>query len=304
MAPEQGQDLGVGIPETGMDSTEGYRLSSLATRIVGHTRSQGPASEVPPCHAPLEHTHKQLARFMHFQKARPHPERGHQPGGWSGENSAPSLHPSRTQADGPQRVRRGWKAWQGPGEVAGAPRAWRALCWSAHCWGSQWTQRLGVGGLGLVLPPPQPLPPQIPPHPHSRLPTPHPPLHPPPPHPPLPAPQEAGGQGLGSQAAVGNTRQIGKRVEVLSTQQPLTRDDSLLYLCGCLLWRSGLCGLRGWGHCLLCLPAVVMITGQDKRKGVRPGETGGRSFPPPAPPAPKQHRIQLGGERGAVGFFR
>lgn len=220
---------------------------------------------------------------MHFRKARPHPERGRQLDGRSGENSAPSLHPSRTQAGGPRWARRGWKAWQGPGGVAGAPPDWRALrChvprwgsrWGSHWgsrWGSRWAQAREAGGPGLVLlPPHQPLllpRPLPPPHPHSCLPTPRPPRRhprPPGPRPPHPRPREADGQGPGSRAAVRNTRQVGERVWALGILTPPARDDTPPYLHGRLLRGRGLCGLRGCGHCLLRLPAVIVVTGGNR----------------------------------------
>ena len=210
---------------------------------------------------------------MHFQTARPHPERQHLPGGRSGENSAPSLHPSRTQAGGPQGARRGWKAWQGPGGAAGAPPAWRALCHHVPWRGSRWAQPPGVGDLWLVLlphhqPPLLPRSPPPPRHPHSRLPTPHPPRIPPHPRPPRPHPQEADGQGPGSQAAVRNTRQVRERLQAPGTPTPccLPGADSPPYLHGRLLGESRLRGLGSGGHGLLRLPAVIVVTGGDRGK--------------------------------------
>lgn len=52
----------------------------------------------------------------------------------------------------------------------------------------------------------------------------------------------------------------------LSTPHPLPRGESPSYLCGCLLRRIGLWGFRGWGHCLLRLPAVIMVTREDRQK--------------------------------------
>lgn len=61
--------------------------------------------------------------------------------------------------------------------------------------------------------------------------------------------------------------QAGRREgRALSTPHPLPRDDSPSYLCGCLLRGSGLWGFRGWGHCLLRLPAVIVVTGEDRQE--------------------------------------
>lgn len=57
-------------------------------------------------------------------------------------------------------------------------------------------------------------------------------------------------------------------------------------------------GLRGWELCLLCLPAVIVVTGEVRGKGreacgaQEEGASTSRSSPE------KRFKIQLGGERG------
>lgn len=238
---------------------------------------------------------------MHFQKkARPHPERGHLPGGGSGENSAPSLHPSPTQAGGPQRARKGWKVWQGPGEAAGAPQAWQALGQRVPGQGSRWARPCGAGGLrwARAPPPPPPLLPRSPP-PRSHLPTPRPRRPPPPPRTPRPHPREADGQGSGSRAAVRNTRQVTGRGP--GAPSPPGEDPLPVWAAP---RGARAVGAQGPETRPPSTPSGHHGHWRGQRKGLKSGRTGGRGFPRPAPPQREGCKIRLGRGAGPWDFRR
>lgn len=273
MAQSKGRIWGWTFQRRHGQYAEGHGLSSLAARAVGHTGSRGPAPKGAPAHVPLEYTHKQPASCI-FKRPGLTRRKGIS---WVGGPRRIQLHlftpvghrlVAPRGREGTGRRGRGLgkrRGLLGPGRLfvgllaAGAPSGLQLLGFLVLGWFFLLLFLISLFFLlNLLLVPTHVFPFLILPlifFPFVLPPIVVLPLI-------LRRPMDRGwGSGW-----LWRTQADRREGGALSTPHALSRGDSPSYLRGCLLRGSGLWSFRGWGRCLLRLPAVIMVAGEDRQE--------------------------------------